>query len=374
MRACTSIVVALTVGTPAVGQTIITVGAKTLPDVLASKLDASAIPLSAATITAPGTPLPRLASGGTWLEPQVVYTSGVAQIAGVADSDSVFIGGVFGAHSSGTNNTGAYIFGEVSVGVNDRATNPTSTWAAFSKAIRFPNAGVTHGHESTIINLGSTVPLTPNTDLNTSGFTMSYWASCGEPGWASTPCSTALGIINNTAPYQRGIVVHEGALDGTTNEALSLPVDYKLSWYSGGTPRANDRAFVTGGVAVRELAASNGNGGWAAVQVNAGGQADTFGPAADNQMSSGSLSRSWTKTFARRHCFPNGVCMYSGAGDPNGVVAASRGSMYLRDDAVSGPALFSNTDGSTTWAGQQSVEPANIAIGDTSQGYAVIEG
>jgi hypothetical protein len=79
-------------------------------------------------------------------------------------------------------------------------------------------------------------------------------------------------------------------------------------------------------------------------------------------------------TIYTEKIYVGGVQILVGAGDPNGVVSAQRGSVYLRNDGTGD--TYHNTDGATAWAsgggGGAGTLQATLALGNTTGGNDIL--
>jgi hypothetical protein len=126
---------------------------------------------------------------------------------------------------------------------NDNAAIPMVAWGTYNTSVRAPGAGGILGSEWDIGNQGSLVPLTPY--AIPPGLTVPLWVACGGELHSTAlsgtlnPCSAAMSLVWNGAPFDKGIVFQQAALSshGTEAWAINLPVHGMVRWENtdGGT-------------------------------------------------------------------------------------------------------------------------------------------
>jgi hypothetical protein len=120
-------------------------------------------------------------------------------------------------------------------GINNNTTNPEPSWASYFEGRRSPGAGAAYCSEMDLLNTGTTFDLTPYTAIDaTTGQTVNLWLSCGggDVALGGNPNSAAMTVLPNPATFKRGIVFRYDALDGTTNEAITMAVNQRTAWYN----------------------------------------------------------------------------------------------------------------------------------------------
>ncbi|MFD1842102.1 hypothetical protein ACFSAA_01785 [Sphingomonas qilianensis] len=134
------------------------------------------------------------------------------------------------------------------IAINDNTAFIQSAYGIYGEARRLPGTGASQASEFNALNGGTTVDIDPYNALG--AITAATWLSAGRTDLTyNNPVSAAATVIPNGAVFRRGLVFRVGSLDEKgTLEALTLPADYRISWYSGaGKPIANISANVHGG-------------------------------------------------------------------------------------------------------------------------------
>lgn len=141
--------------------------------------------------------------------------------------------------------------------INDNTTNIQTAYGAYLEVRRSDGAGRTHGFELDVVNYGNAVSVQPY-DMFQQGLTVGGWlASGGEI--AATRASAALAIINNGSSWEKGIVFHSTALDGTdgitgTGVAVEMAKGHVMRWmYGSGSQGASITSSVSNSSAEQAL-------------------------------------------------------------------------------------------------------------------------
>ncbi|ORM55987.1 hypothetical protein HA41_00720 [Pantoea conspicua] len=143
-------------------------------------------------------------------------------------------------------------------GINDNTAFPQTAYGAYLEAQRFAGAGRTHGFELDIVNFGSAVGIQPY-DMFQDGLTVGGWIASGAE-FSSTKASAALAIINNGAPFDKGIVFHSTSLAGTdgitgAGVAIEMAKNQAMRWMFGaGDLGASLTSGVSNPAATQQLA------------------------------------------------------------------------------------------------------------------------
>lgn len=151
-------------------------------------------------------------------------------------SSNTATGGIYGSsQSSARDGSDLSTIGVTAVVVNDNKNTPKPGWGVYIEAHRDINSGNLHCIESTSMNYGALRRDTPygSRDLYTSNGD-SYNILINTGGSLTDPVNNttaAIGIAPKAkGKFDRGIIFKSGSVD--SNEALSLPDSYELSWYS----------------------------------------------------------------------------------------------------------------------------------------------
>jgi hypothetical protein len=174
----------------------------------------------------------RIGDTAPWLESIRFATVRIAEASVLSSSGKIgFLAGTRTSDDLTANFAGIGIAG---YGINDNATNPEPVWAAYFEARRSSGAGAAYCFEADLVNNGTTFDLDPFTTITTTtGQTVNAWITNGggDAALSGATASAALAIHPNPAKWKRGIVLRNDSLDGTTNEALSMPRSYLVGWY-----------------------------------------------------------------------------------------------------------------------------------------------
>lgn len=175
----------------------------------------------------------RIGDSDPWIESARSFTESISEVVVSSSTGQI---GLLAATRTSDNLTANYAgIGVAAYGINNNTTNPEPAWATYFEARRSNGAGAAYCSEMDMINNGSTFDLAPFTTISsTTGQTSNLWISNGggDPSWSGQTNSCAITILPNPATYKRGILFRSGSLDGTTNEAITLPVGYQVSWYN----------------------------------------------------------------------------------------------------------------------------------------------
>jgi hypothetical protein len=179
----------------------------------------------------------RQGSGNLWPESTRNYSISIAEFSVTSPTGLV---GVLGA--SRTSDDPVANFGTIAlygIALNDNTTNKEPAWGGYFDVRRNSNTGAALGVEIDVINVAATYDsLTPfTTRSTTSSDLIALWLSSGggSGGPANGDASAAIGIHDNGQKFERGIVILNGALNTTVNEALSVPNGARLAWYDSPT-------------------------------------------------------------------------------------------------------------------------------------------
>lgn len=120
--------------------------------------------------------------------------------------------------------------------INDNSTKPQWAYGLYVDALRKAGAGGVQAIETDIVNLGSTIDVTPNS-MFPDGATLGYWNANGGGVQGAQDASVAYAIVNNGAKWRRGIVFDQNGLVGADGlvgrgEAISLGKGHFLRWYN----------------------------------------------------------------------------------------------------------------------------------------------
>lgn len=141
--------------------------------------------------------------------------------------------------------------------INDNTTHLQTAYGAYLEVRRNVGAGRTHGFELDVVNYGSSVSIQPY-DMFQQGLTVGGWiASGGEI--ATTRASAALAIINNGSTWEKGIVFHSIALEGSNGitgagVAIEMAKGHVVRWMFGsGSQGASVSSSVSNSAAEQSL-------------------------------------------------------------------------------------------------------------------------
>ena len=171
-----------------------------------------------------------------WLEPIIGGTEAIASLFSGARGGY----GVIGASYLDTIHGGG-AFGVGAFAINDSGLTNRSAWGAYVEGRRLPGVkGMVLNVESNVINMGSVVVANPYGTPD--GTTANLWLTSGRTDVVSTDASLAIGIVNNGAKYQSGIIVFKDSLaphavQGVESwvhpKTLDQPNDYGIVWRNG---------------------------------------------------------------------------------------------------------------------------------------------
>lgn len=172
-----------------------------------------------------------LVAGDSELWPETVRNPSLslAELAGVSPTGQV---GVFGA----TRTSDDPVANEAAIAIcgltnNDNAINPEAAWGMYLEPRRQSGAGPTFGLEAGPINLGTAVDLNPYTTIAGNAHTVAAWLTSGGGVGGAVKSSAAIGIHNNGATFNRGVVFINNSLDATLAEAVTMYAAMRLAWY-----------------------------------------------------------------------------------------------------------------------------------------------
>jgi hypothetical protein len=141
---------------------------------------------------------------------------------------------------------------------NFNTATPAAGWGIYSESRRIDGAGTAQAMELDATQLGAVVSITPY-NMNPGGQAISAWlASGGGCGVGTFRCfngttnvaanaaSAAIGITDNGAPFNKGIVFHNTALgaDGATATAIDLARRHQIVWETPNGPGAIIRSDI----------------------------------------------------------------------------------------------------------------------------------
>ncbi|MER9166207.1 collagen-like protein [Mesorhizobium australicum] len=178
-------------------------------------------------------------------------TTNVAQFATLSSIGQIAILG--GTRASDIGQTTGTIAGAF-FAVNDQAAFDSGVYGLYVEAHREATAiGTAQVYEGDIINKGSVVSINPYA-MFASGITSNLSVASGGEFTGATNASVAIGIVNNGARYDKGIVFHATALNGTdgtgtgTGIAIQMARGQKVQWArQNGTLAADIFSDVTNG-------------------------------------------------------------------------------------------------------------------------------
>lgn len=170
-----------------------------------------------------------------WLETERQFTTRNSQVAVTSTiGQSALLGG---SQTSDSLNAGSMgCIGGNFYAINNNATQVQSAYAGYFEARRKAGAGVTHGMEIDIVNQGSGVAVQPYT-IAPAGMTNACWLASGGAVAGAVAASIGLGIINNGASFDKGILFQSNAITGTdgttgTGTAIGMAKGHVLTWYN----------------------------------------------------------------------------------------------------------------------------------------------
>lgn len=147
----------------------------------------------------------------------------IGQLAATRTSDNACTGGCQGSIAL------AGIANNDNVATAQRQTS----YAGYFEGTRRAGAGTTHGIEVNTANFGDTIAMSP-VAIGAFGITPAVWLAAGAGYPGATNSSAAIGIIDNGARFEKGIVFSSSALAPRRDarmEALSLASRQAISFY-----------------------------------------------------------------------------------------------------------------------------------------------
>jgi hypothetical protein len=129
---------------------------------------------------------------------------------------------------------------------NNNIAQSQYAFGAYIEATRrSTGTGSTHGTEIDIINYGSVIQVDPSQAPY--GLTNALWLAAGGGYPASSSNSLALGILNNSATFEKGIVFFDGAITnyGGLSTAIAMGYQQGIAWYAGPTKVAHIKSDTT---------------------------------------------------------------------------------------------------------------------------------
>jgi len=162
----------------------------------------------------------------------VLNTVGLIAVTGASRSSD------FPSPSAGT-------IGVMGIAINDNTSVSSSTYGGYFEGHKMIGAGAAaHGVEIDIVNYDTPAVLTPYA-MFPSGLTAALWlGSGGEVYEDVTNASVAIGILDNGADFDKGIVFKATALAGTdgsgtgTATAIEMARGHQIVWRDGSGVRA----------------------------------------------------------------------------------------------------------------------------------------
>jgi hypothetical protein len=207
-----------------------------------------ASPAFSGTPTAPAVRVGNLTGWPTALIPTISESN--ATISSVSPTGSV---GAMGACRT-SDAISADCLAAMGFALNDNTTTPHGSWAGYFESRRYAGASNAIDAELDMVNLGSVVVNTP-WSFAPSGISPDLWLSCGRPDISgSVGCTDAIGVVNNGAVFEKGIVFEQNALDATQGGiapggiAFEMANGQQFHWvYNDGAAGASITSTVTGG-------------------------------------------------------------------------------------------------------------------------------
>lgn len=172
-----------------------------------------------------------------WLETERQYTTQNAQFGSLSTIGQIAVLG--GSRSSDNDYTGSMgCIGITGYAINDNAGEVQTAYAGYFEARRKSGAGVTHGIELDIVNEGSVVTAKPFTMVS-AGITPGLWVASGGEVVGATIATMAIGIVNNGATFEKGLVFGNSSIygtDGVTGNgvAIAMAKGHIVAWYNSG--------------------------------------------------------------------------------------------------------------------------------------------
>jgi hypothetical protein len=147
------------------------------------------------------------------------------------------MGSFFASRTSDNGTQGCCSMGVATLQFNDNTTTVQASWGGYHTAVRAPGAGTITDSEWDIGNLGTVVPIN-SYHMFPVGLTADLWVFCGgelaATSYASSlhACSAAMGIGNNGAAFDKGIVFDANGLTSHGGDlyAINLPAASMIRW------------------------------------------------------------------------------------------------------------------------------------------------
>lgn len=190
-----------------------------------------------------------------WLENLIPFTTSVTQLASISPLSG---NGVLGAVRSSDQS------GSFSKGVAAYANNNTAggySWGFYGEAwdnTSGTNAQFTTAMDLEIVNKNSISVTIDPYNMNATGETIGLWMGSGGARSGAQLTSAAIGILDNGAPYNSGIVFKSTSLGTSGNPiAIALPQNYAVSWYTAtGVLGGSIYSSTAGGVRIHTTTTS----------------------------------------------------------------------------------------------------------------------
>lgn len=197
------------------------------------------------------------AAGKDWLESERDATTNNAQAAVLS---AIGQGGVLGAsRSSDFSGAGSMgCIGIIGYAINNNAAQVQTAYAGYFEARRKPGAGTTQGIEIDVANQDSLVSAYPAA-MEPTGITPGLWLASGAGVVGAQTATLALGIINNGAAWEKGIVFQANSIagcDGSTGTgiAIAFAKGHQQIWFnSTNAPVAEIRADASAAASAQVL-------------------------------------------------------------------------------------------------------------------------
>jgi len=181
----------------------------------------------------------RVGASEPWMEKTRSYTESISEVSVTSATGQIAL---LGASRTGDNTAANFAgIGVAGYGVNTNTTNPEPAWAGYYEVRRESAAGPALGIEIDVISRSAPHSVDPySTFGTTSGHSVNLWLTAGGGGPAGSQ-DTSAGIVFHPNPqhFHRGIVFRDGALDPARNEALCLPTDVSVAWYTAAAKRTS---------------------------------------------------------------------------------------------------------------------------------------
>jgi hypothetical protein len=189
-------------------------------------------------------------TGSNWVETLREFSTSIAQSAVVSTIGQIGITAASRTSDHDVVDSQGTIGLEAIVN-NDNTGELMGAFGSYLEVHRQATCGTAIGMEIDIVNMGSLQTITPYTNISVGGgYTPALWvASGGGDVVGATTASIAIGILDNNASFEKGIIFIDGALtvraDGLY-EAMGVPVNYAMSWWdNGGAINANIYSSAT---------------------------------------------------------------------------------------------------------------------------------